>query len=426
MRVRYGPVAIALVVLGGGIAAAIPAIPSAAAQPLIIQVDHVDAADQQPFPPHNRLFEYTDFFSRSVQVHQGDTIDFQTQPFSFHVVALAKSESAALHAYPVLEADRGSVAAGSGLPNLVFGPSNFSINGGSTAGGGTVSNNGKGPPLCGVASLNESPCVFSGGNDVEVIGPTPGFDLSGAPAAIDQNVVINAPPGTYTYFDTLHPEMNGTLTVVPPGEPTTSQAQIDAQSAIQVSQDQAEGLAVENALNQTPEGFGPPWHRTFVEFVGAGVPDGHLQIDEMLPNVPLNVRHGDNVNFVWDDPQAIHSVAFPANDPRLPEPFGYDCGANPPGYESIPGTLNVLPPPGCLEPGATQPEYIGDPGNAPSGTEFTSPSTVVDAGVRAGAGFQVQPSSQEWSVAVGPGTAPGTYTFQCTVHDWMTGTITVG
>jgi len=46
--------------------------------------------------------------------------------------------------------------------------------------------------------------------------------------------------------------------------------------------------------------------------------------------------------------------------------------------------------------------------------------------VRAGVGFHVQPSSQQWAVTVGPGTAAGTYTFQCTVHAWMTGVITVG
>jgi len=430
MRYRLATAAATFAATTAALVAVPSAPPVAAAQPLVIQVDHTDSANQQPFPPFNRLFEYTDFFSRNVRVHQGDVIDFQTQPFTFHIVALAKDESAALRAYPVLEADKegggAGIAAGTGKPNLIFGPSNNSITGGSTNAGGTVADNGQGPPVCGVAALGQAPCTFRGGEDVEVIGPTPGFDLSGQPATIDQDVVINAPPGRYSYFDTLHPAMNGTLTVVSRSELASTQAQIDAASAAQFTQDQSEALTVEQALNQTPEGIGPAGHRQFVVFVGAGAPDGHVQIDEMFPDKPLGVLAGDKVNFVWDDPRAVHSVAFPANDPRLPEPFGYDCGSNSPGYQSIPGTLNVPLPPGCLEPGVTQPEVIGDPGNAPSGTELSSPASFVDAGVRAGVGFHVHPSSQQWAVTVGPGTAAGTYTFQCTVHAWMTGVITVG
>src|SRR5664279_2392025 len=63
--------------------------------PLVIGVDHIDQANQQPFPPYSRLFEYNDFFTRNVTVHQGDTIDFQTQAGAFHIIAFARNEAAA-------------------------------------------------------------------------------------------------------------------------------------------------------------------------------------------------------------------------------------------------------------------------------------------------------------------------------------------
>ncbi len=43
-------------------------------QTFVIGVDHADAANQQPFPPFNRLFEYTDFFARDLRDHQGDRL----------------------------------------------------------------------------------------------------------------------------------------------------------------------------------------------------------------------------------------------------------------------------------------------------------------------------------------------------------------
>jgi hypothetical protein len=62
-------------------------------QTLIIGVDHLDLANQQP--QNGRVFEYTDFFTRAVTVHTGDTLDLQAAPGSFHIVALAADETVA-------------------------------------------------------------------------------------------------------------------------------------------------------------------------------------------------------------------------------------------------------------------------------------------------------------------------------------------
>ncbi len=396
---------------------------------LVIKVDAVDPANQQPFPPFNRLFQYTDFFSREVTVHPGNTINFQAQAFSFHIVALAADEDAARLAYPLVQPDAdgngADISAGTGLPKIVFGNGNFPVTGGTLHGGGVISrDHGKGPPVCGVAVLGQQPCSFGGGDDVEVIGPTVGFGQTG-PVQVDQFVRIDAAPGTYRYFDMLHPGMSGTLRVVPPGQPASTQAEIDAASAAQFEADRSQALAVERVLNQAPNAVGPPGHRQHVVLVGASAASNHVEIDEFFPNRPLQVTRGDTVSFVWADPQALHTVALPTGDPRIPEAFGYDCGPVPPFYLPVPDDFNTVPPPGCIEPEAAETQFIGDPGTSPTGTALTSPDQVVNAGMRVGRAFPLRPSSQLWVARTGPATAPGTYRFFCSVHEWMAGTIAV-
>src|SRR5256712_9658555 len=178
-------------------------VPGAAATaPLVIGVDHADFANQQPFPPFNRLFEYTDFFSRQVTIQTGDTIDFRSAPGSFHIVALARTELWARSTYPVALADNDGggatdIATGSGTTKLVIGPSNFPITGGSHHGGGSIDfTRGFGPPACGVALLGEAPRTFSGGHGGAVLGPEVGVDYTtGNLGFADQLGDINAQPG---------------------------------------------------------------------------------------------------------------------------------------------------------------------------------------------------------------------------------------
>jgi hypothetical protein len=66
-------------------------------------------------------------------------------------------------------------------------------------------------------------------------------------------------------------------------------------------------------------------------------------------------------------------------------------------------------------------EFVGDPGNAAPGTLLTIPTALVDAGLRIGKSFQVQPASRSWSVGTKGHTTPGTYEFMCTVHDFTYG-----
>jgi plastocyanin len=410
------------------LATPVSAKPALGAQTLMIGVDMADPANQQPNA--GRVIEYTDFFSRNVRIHTGDTLDFHVAPGSFHIVSLAKSEKVARKVYPValadVDHDGADIADGSGVAKVIFGPSNFPITGGSTHGGGSIAfNNGFGPPVCGVAAFGEQPCTFRGGDDIEVIGPTPGFDATGNPAFVDQLVHITAAPGEYDYFCYIHPGMRGKLNVVDGDDATTSQAEIDRQSRDQFEDDREAALDLESDANHVSFSGGGPGSRTYEVHVGVGSPSKHVAVDEMLPNQPLNLTPGDRVRYVWSDPHNVHTVGFPANTGKLPEPFGFDCGPNPPRYIGIPPVPGAPPPNVCFEPGDSQPEAIGDPGNAEPGTQLSNPAQLLDAGTRIGTAYAVHPSSQTWWVATAHTTQAGSYQFQCTVHDWMQGVLKV-
>lgn len=400
---------------------AVPALAQQTSPPqtLVVGVDYADRANQQP--DQQRVFEYTDFFTRAVTVHTGDTLNFRAAPGSFHIIALAPNEAAGRAAYPVGFPDPldKSPATGTGGPKIDLGPSNFSITGGSTHGGGTVAQNPNGPPVCGTAAPGQQPCVFKGGDDVENAGPNPGLDAAGNPAPSDWKIVINAPPGTYSYFCYIHPGMNGTLTVVAPSQPATTQAQIDAATPAQFAADRDAALAAEKVANVPTFTGGAPGTRTYKVNVGIGT--DKVAIDEMLPRQVPTLSPGDKVQYLWSDPHNVHTVSFPTDSQQLPAPFGFNCGTS---FQSPPeGNAPPSGPP-CMLPGATQPDFIADPGNAPSGTALANPTAIVDSGVIFGSAYNI-PGPQQWSVVVNASTKAGTYNYQCLVHDWMQGSFTV-
>jgi hypothetical protein len=79
----------------------------------------------------------------------------------------------------------------------------------------------------------------------------------------------------------------------------------------------------------------------------------------------------------------------------LATPFGPYCGDLPPSQANF--------------------EVAADPGNARPG-DLIDPTAVVDSGVLVGADYGLVPSAQDWSANAN---APGTYLYQCTIHDWM-------
>jgi plastocyanin len=394
---------------------------------LSVGVDTLDFATQNPFT--GRVFEYTDFFTgqtggtaadRAINVHQGDVVAFTAAPFSFHIVGLAADEGAARAAYPVVLADTdGSVSKATGLPKVILGPSNFPITRGSTAGGGFINfNSGNGPPDCGIYELGQSVCTFTGGTDVEVAGPNPGVDWlktisSGQFVAgfSSWNIQVNAPVGTYHFFCFIHPGMRGTLNVSTSPRTTITSAAVAAQLAA----DRADGLTAEAAVSSASFTGGAPGTRTYTVHMGISDANQRVAIDEVLPNQPLSLAPGDKIHYLWRDPHNIHSVAFPTGSPLLPSPFGVDCMNRYVGF----GMTGLVK--NCAAVHLSAFELIADPGNPL--THLSDPTQLVDSGVLIGTGYNLAPTAQDWSVTAN---SPGTYHFQCTVHDFMQQAVTIG
>ena len=160
--------------LGGVGLVAVPTSAGASAAPneVVVGVDHLDPANQQP--DRGRLFEYTDFFSRDVTVTQGETVDFRFA--GFHSIALARSEDAALDADPLAVAD--GEKGPNGFHKIVFGPSFNPIQGGDVRHPGQGVQPGAQQPSCGLA--NQPVCTFSGGSDYENSGPIGSQSWTGA------------------------------------------------------------------------------------------------------------------------------------------------------------------------------------------------------------------------------------------------------
>ncbi len=376
---------------------------AASAQSFTIGVDHLDPANQQigangvPTTPPGvqpKVFEYTDFFTRSLKVHHGDTVDFHFA-LSDHLIQVASNEAAARQQLPLFTPDETTAvernALGSGGPKIVLGPAVFLLFGGG--------------PACGQTAA--TPCVFNGSAPSD-----PGF----AGSSPDWFVQINAAPGSYTYFCHLHPGMRGTLNVVRGNRDIQSQSQIDRLSAVQFRRAQREAVALYDEANQVEAEQHDSGPTVYNVHVGVTSRDRHIAIHDMLPS-KLSLKPGDIVRYQWQT-NVIHTVEF-----APVSPFGVDCETS---YAplSAPDQQPICPS-GAPEPepGVFPVELIGDPGSQVSGSLLTD---TTDSGLLVGASYAQYYGglgSDHWSVKAG---AIGAHPYFCAIHDWMTGTISVG
>jgi plastocyanin len=376
-----------------GLLAIVLAVPARADATVTVGVGHFDAANQDPST--GTLVQYTDFFGRSVRVHSGDTVNFQTQKNEFHSIALAP----AVIPLPVFVADTDDAPAkGTGLPKVAGGPGLFKA---------------FAPPTCGLQGTPT--CVFDGGSPVDA-GAIGGFDpTTGQPMNVDWNVKITAPTGDYAYFCYIHPGMEGVLHVVPSGAASDSGNQLTSPAGeAQFQQDRSEATSLMASDNNAAPS-GAPGSRTWSVHVGDTTSTLHASILAMMPSSLPNIVSGDTVKFLWGAFEP-HTVGF-GPDANLPGPFGWDCGKT---YVAAgPGGPGAPAP--CTEFENGQPEIIGDPGTRGPGQALNR-NQVTDSGVLVGSAYGVTPGAEWWSVAAAQ---PGTYQYHCTVHDFMVGTISV-
>ena len=379
-------------------------VPASAQTPstFVIGVDHFDPANQQIGPngqplDGGKIFEYTDFFTRSVQVHQGDIIDFRVALPDHLIQVTPGAEASSRQLFPLFIPDEENAIA-SGGPKVILGPAVLSELGG-------------GVQTC-------------GGSAAQPCDPATGFALTSFPngPTSDWFVAINASPGaSFSYFCHLHPGMRGTVTVVASGTTVQSQSDLNTAAGSQFAADKAEAEAAYASAQVPSFTGGAPGSRTYTVHAGLTTEDRHVAIHDMLPD-KLNLVSGDVVRY---DIQfnVIHTVSFAAG-PGIRSPFGVDTCE---GY--VP--LNAPPPPfpACTEfengpTGNPGPEIIADPGSRVSGTGLNM-QQGANSGVLLGADygpFYGNFGASSWSVAAAQ---PGKYAYQCTIHDWMTGTLQV-
>jgi plastocyanin len=352
-----------------------------------------------------------DFFTREVTIHSGDTLDFQTPPGEFHLIAVAKDGPALRQSLPLFAPDD-EAAPGTGDPRILPGP-----------GTGALMSS----PTCGLELAGQPNCILNG----DPIAPQIAGGIGGAhvkkllqfitqgkkvtPATfngtVDWNVTIKAGTGDYSYLCLIHPKMNGTIHVVGAGEATTTQGMINAQSLTQFAVDKAEGQ-LKYAADNTPTFTPVAGHKVWDAHAGDNTADGHVGFFEMMPR-NLNLGVFDSVHWTWGPDSELHTVAFLTDSAFLPPFIGPDCGA---------GSDDVICPP-------TSPnfELVFDPGTARPG-ELSNPNpldpnSLVDSGVLVGKDYVgLQDPVQDWSANA---KAPGTYAYQCTIHDWMRAVVQV-
>jgi plastocyanin len=251
-------------------------------------------------------------------------------------------------------------------------------------------------PGCGTA---DNPCTYDGTNTVNS-GALPAF------GGIDFFAKINlatSVPTTVNYLCLIHPGMHGSIRVV--RGTGSSPSAFASNAASQYAADTADALNAEAAATATAQNG---------NFVVAGTATQFVEVAEMLPQA-FTVQAGQQATWNTLTIHDPHTVTFPLGpasdgvDPLTPPYAPAEC-------EGTPDTPLAGPPPtfGC----ATSPELGVNP--APNGV-----TTIVDATTVATSGIISSPPSGFPTSFSFLFPNPGTYLYQCRIHDHMVGTIVV-
>ncbi|MGO9873079.1 MAG: hypothetical protein ACLPVY_04695 [Acidimicrobiia bacterium] len=384
-RARIALLASVVLVSGVLMVPAMTDVAHAAVQTVAIAIDHT--------PPSGHDFEYVDFFPRTgVKIHSGDVIDFgwASSPDGFHTATLLKTgqtpaQAWAAHPLAVPDADDGAsqLQLNPAITNPTFPP----------AGSGA-------PGACGSVA---KPCVYNGSAELN-------SGANGSDGVTHFFVKVNVPAGTTVNVVCLvHPGMTGSFDVVGSGTAASTPAALASATASQASADTSGALAAEAAAS-TPQ-VSTNADGTHTVTLTAGTATDHVEVVEMLPSAET-ITAGDTVRWVTRTIKEIHTVTFPQGNNPLTNPVPSYC-------EGTPDVLYNGPPSATACGGdPSKLETHVDP--APVGsTVIASPVTVASSGLISN---PPSPFARGYSF-----TFPnaGTYTYQCEIHEHMTGTLTV-
>jgi plastocyanin len=372
-------------------------LPAAASESrtLVVGVDNLSPAHEN--------FAFLDYYPRAgVNVHNGDVVGFHfTPPASsdeIHTATLGTPGESPLGIFtspkfPQVIPD-GDDPAPAGLPfqfqfsNALLFPSN--------------------PPAvvpggCGTAA---QPCSYDGTTEINS-----GILCVGACPNTDYFYKINLPSVpesglTVHYVCLIHgPTMSGTLRIVPADEHASTQRQLNRAARAQYAPQIERGFDAKDAALEQAD-------RTGQVVAGAEDPSGHVQVLEMLPQ-NIEVRSGTSLSWLNPTLNEIHTVTFPEGPGSdAVDPLPFMCEGSPDTPARFPGGVP------CGDPTIFENHLNPQPQGAMT---ISSPSTVGTSGIIASIpGFPAPPSfSFNFSTS-------GTFTYQCRVHNHMTGTVTVG
>ena len=383
----------------------LPTVPRAVAANAPDHVVHAGAKDPtDPLSAH--MFET--YFPKNLLVHRGDRVrwEFPGQgngAQAFHTVTFAKD--AAATSYVRVDEAPGTLA---------FDERTFF-----TTGCGRP-----GQPVCVISDTEK---LVSSGTPIQHSG------------GMDKNhpfdAVIDLPVGTYSYFCALHhPNMTGTIEVVPDDVPTNNRKPAEFTGGIA---EHVHHANAEFAAQARPTVVNEKGRRVWNVYAG-GSTDGDVRVvtEAFLPST-LEIRAGDRVR--WEMDGTAHSVTFPdfSMGQGPPQHLTLNCEFDLPakGAPGVPvvgivgaAGLPWCPPGGALEMSLTP--IAAEQQRAPD--DEVTPGVLHNSGIMIGA-HQTErmrgrppgsgaffPSTFEAAFPV-----PGTYAYRCTIHPFMGGSVTV-
>jgi plastocyanin len=202
-------------------------------------------------------------------------------------------------------------------------------------------------------------------------------------------------PGTYRYLCAVHPAMRGVVRVRPAIAPVPSAAAQKKQGAIELQR----LIADAKALNQSKPGS------NLEVLAGVGHKATGAEVASFFPD-QLAVKTGDTVSFRNPDETDVHTVTFGPEALRTQIENNF---AAPHGDQILLDPLGALP---SESPGTPTPNYDGT--NHGDG--------YLNSGILAPPGSPASAGPQSFQVTF---TKPGTYQYECVIHEHMDGTIVV-
>jgi plastocyanin len=344
------------------------------------------------------------FYAPELNVHQGDTINFQWAGFHTATLLPANEDGAAWVA---------ANASQLGQPYFIINedPDDTGLDEGSSAAKPAVKfNNAVLLPsdfTCGTA---DNPCSHDGSGVVNS-----GLPVDPASTGFSTTIDV-APNNSFWVVCLLHPNQLLKVNVVDAADPTTTQAEIDAYRDATVASDAAAATDLHKQLNKQRKRNGA-W-----QAYGGADGDGFALL-AMYPK-KLVVRKGDRVRWRFDRlPFEIHTVSFPRSTAAdiiqgdfVPgcDPDG-DAGAGPDNPPDLEG------PPFCLDPSQLEfefePRTIYQYGNGTfKGNDFET------SGVRGDFGL----STDSYTLKFGKKSPKKGFKYMCMIHGrFQSGTVVV-